>query len=56
MPLENNKYITFGSFNNFRKINEEVIETWSYILRQVKNSKLFLKTSIATSKEFYKKI
>ena len=55
MPLENNKYITFGSFNNFRKINEEVIETWSYILRQVKNSKLFLKTSIATSKEFYKK-
>ena len=55
MPLEKNKFITFGSFNNFRKINEEVIETWSYILKQVKNSKLFLKTSIATSKEFYQK-
>ena len=55
MPLEKNKFITFGSFNNFRKINEEVIETWSYILKQVKNSKLFLKTSIVTSKEFYQK-
>ncbi len=55
MPLESNKFITFGSFNNFRKINEEVIKTWSYILKQVKNSKLLLKTSVAASKEFYKK-
>ena len=55
MPMETNNYITFGSFNNFRKINEEVIETWSSILKTVKNSKLLLKTSIATSKEFYQK-
>ena len=55
MPMETNNYITFGSFNNFRKINDEVIETWSSILKTVKNSKLLLKTSIATSKEFYQK-
>ena len=55
LPMETNNYITFGSFNNFRKINDEVIETWSSILKTVKNSKLLLKTSIATSMEFYQK-
>ena len=54
MPLETNKFITFGCFNNFKKINEDVIEVWSKILKYIKNSKLFLKTSIATSREFYK--
>ena len=54
MPLESNKFITFGCFNNFRKINEDVIEVWSKILKYTKNSKLLLKTSIATSREFYK--
>jgi len=55
MPLETNSFITFGSFNNFRKINEEVIETWAAILKRVKDSKLILKTSIATSNDFYQK-
>ena len=55
MPLESNKFVTFGCFNNFRKINEDVIEVWSKILKKIKNSKLILKTSIATSREFYKK-
>ena len=54
MPLESNKFITFGCFNNFRKINEDVIEVWSKILKHTNNSRLLLKTSIATSKEFYK--
>ena len=55
MPMETNNFITFGSFNNFRKINEEVIETWAAILKRVKDSKLILKTSIATSNDFYQK-
>tara|TARA_Y100001935_G_C17302218_1_gene509973 strand:+ start:1358 stop:3061 length:1704 start_codon:yes stop_codon:yes gene_type:complete len=55
MPSEKNKFITFGCFNNFRKINEDVIEAWSLILKRTKNSKLFLKTSIATSKKLFEK-
>ena len=55
MPLENNKFITFGSFNNFRKINEEVIETWSYILNKSKIQNYFEDVNCYI-KEFYKKI
>ena len=44
-PIINNKYITFGSFNNFLKINDNVVEVWSKILQNIKNSKLILKHS-----------
>jgi protein O-GlcNAc transferase len=44
-PIINNKYITFGSFNNFLKINDNVVEVWSKILQNIKNSKLILKPS-----------
>lgn len=44
-PYKKNHYITFGSFNNFSKINDDVIETWSKILKSIKNSKLILKPS-----------
>ena len=42
-PLIKNKYVTFGSFNNPAKINENVIDCWSNILKRVKNSKLIIK-------------
>ena len=45
IPFEKKKYITFGSFNNFCKINDLVINTWSEILKKVKNSRLILKPS-----------
>ena len=44
-PFLKNGYLTFASFNNFSKINDSVIETWSKILKKVKNSKLILKSS-----------
>ena len=44
-PLIKNKYFTFGSFNNFDKINSDVAFTWSKILKEIDNSKLVLKTS-----------
>ena len=44
-PFVKNKYFTFGSFNNFDKINPDVVSTWSKILKKVDNSKLVLKTS-----------
>ena len=47
-PIIENKFITFGSFNNYNKINDRVIKVWSKILKKVKNSKLILKSSGAT--------
>ena len=44
-PFIKNDYFTFGSFNSFDKINSDVIEVWSNILKKINNSKLILKTS-----------
>ena len=55
MPFKKNEFITFGSFNNFLKINDEVIEVWASILKEVQNSRLVLKTSTAISLEIYKR-
>jgi predicted O-linked N-acetylglucosamine transferase (SPINDLY family) len=44
-PLNKNKYVTFGSFNNFDKITPAVIDVWSKILKSLKNSKLILKSA-----------
>jgi len=44
-PFTQNKYFTFGSFNNFDKINANVVSTWSKILKKINNSQLVLKTS-----------
>ena len=48
-PVKLNKHITFGSFNNFLKISNEVVEVWSEILKKTKNSKLILKSSLNVS-------
>ena len=54
-PCLKEKNITFGSFNNFNKINDQVISVWSQILLKVKNSKLILKSSFKMDKSFLKK-
>lgn len=45
LPAKKNKYLTFGSFNNYAKLSDEVIETWSEILSN-NSSKIVLKSSI----------
>ena len=44
-PFLKNNYITFGSFNNPAKINENVINCWVKILKSIKSSKLIIKCS-----------
>ncbi len=44
-PVIKKKTFTFGSFNNFSKINDVVIKTWSEILHKVRDSQLILKSS-----------
>ena len=43
LPALENKYITFGCFNNSSKISDSVIETWSQILLKIDNSRLIIK-------------
>ena len=43
-PSAKKGYVTFGSFNNFAKVNGEVLACWREILARVPNARLFLKT------------
>lgn len=45
-PCKKNGYVTFGSFNNFTKINDEVLLTWQRILEGVPQSRLLLKAAV----------
>ncbi len=55
LPFKKNNYITFGSLNNFMKINEEVLDTWIKILKKVENSKIILKSSLYVCEDVIKK-
>jgi len=51
-PVNKNGFITFGCFNNIKKINDKLIESWSKILTSVDNSKLYIKSDQFNKKEF----
>ncbi len=42
LPASTQGFITFGSFNNFAKINTSVLDVWVRILQAVENSRLLL--------------
>lgn len=47
LPAVNkNNFITFGCFNNFSKITDDMLLVWQSILSQVKNAKLILKSKV----------
>ena len=45
-PFMRNGYVTFGSFNNFAKVTDEVLTVWRRILEAVPDSHLLLKASV----------
>ncbi len=55
LPFKKNNYFTFGSFNNFMKINDEVLDTWIKILKKIENSKIILKSSLFVCEDVIKK-
>jgi predicted O-linked N-acetylglucosamine transferase (SPINDLY family) len=44
LPALANGYVTFGSFNNFRKVSEPTVALWARLLREVPGSRLLLKS------------
>jgi predicted O-linked N-acetylglucosamine transferase (SPINDLY family) len=44
LPMNQNGYITFGSFNYLGKINDNVIQLWIELLKQIPNAQLVLKS------------
>ena len=45
-PYRRNGYVTFGSFNNFTKVNDEVMKAWGKIMALVPDSRLMLKAKV----------
>ena len=56
LPALRNGYITFGCFNNFSKINAEVVSLWSKILLIIPNSKIFFKNNQIKEKSVCKRL
>ncbi len=52
LPALRAGHITFGSFNNFCKINERVLEVWTQILRAVPGSRLVLLTKSGSHRKW----
>lgn len=48
LPARINGHITFGSFNNYSKINPGVLQLWAEVLRQIPGSRLLLKCPALT--------
>ena len=45
LPARESGRVTFGSLNNFCKINDLVLRLWARVLKEVKNSRLILLTA-----------
>lgn len=46
-----NGYVTFGCFNNFAKVTEEMLGLWAQILARVPQSRLYLKAGIFNTED-----
>ena len=45
LPYEKNKFITFGAYNSFQKLNEKTFNLWSKILEKISHARIFFNNS-----------
>lgn len=50
-PMERSGFVTFGSFNNFNKVTDEVLRLWKEVLDAVPRSRLLVKSKLLASAE-----
>ena len=50
-PMERSGSVTFGSFNNFSKVTDEVLRLWKEVLDAVPRSRLLVKSKLFASAE-----
>ncbi|EIQ01513.1 putative O-linked N-acetylglucosamine transferase, SPINDLY family [Opitutaceae bacterium TAV1] len=55
-PALKNGFVTFGSFNNFPKINKNVLDAWAQILARTPHSRLVIKSQGMTDAYLREKI
>ena len=47
-PFVRNGYITFGSFNNFTKVSDDMLALWRGVLERMKGARLVVKSKICS--------
>jgi predicted O-linked N-acetylglucosamine transferase (SPINDLY family) len=55
-PSRDNGFITFGCFNNFTKVSDDVLRTWARILGDVPGSRLMLEIAGLESHQIHREI
>ena len=48
VPFVRNGYITFGSFNNFSKVSDDMLALWRGVLERMKGARLVVKSKICS--------
>ncbi len=56
LPALENGYVTFGSFNNYAKLNDQVIALWARVLLSNPGSKILLKNQVLTDEAFKERL
>ena len=56
LPAQSNGYITLGCFNNPMKLNPVVLEQWAQIMRELPDSRLYLKGHQYTAEDLRQRV
>ncbi len=56
LPALTNGFLTFGSFNNFCKVNTETLQLWARVLKATEDSRLIMLVSEAERRRFVLKV